>query len=68
LLESFWKARRWKICSTRTQMMSTGNRIRLHRASCQSITNITISVITKVNTSEITLIRPELSVSESVFT
>ena len=38
------------------------------RASCQSITNITISVITKVNTSEITLIRPELSVSESVFT
>ena len=48
--------------------MSTGNRIRLQRASCQSITNITISVITKVNTSEITLIRPELSVSESVFT
>ena len=40
----------------------------LARASCQSITNITISVITKVNTSEITLIRPELSVSESVFT
>ena len=49
-------------------MMSTGNRIRLHRASCQSITNITISVITKVNTSAITLIRPELNVSDSVFT
>ena len=48
--------------------MSSGNSTRLHRASRQSIANMMMSVITNVNTSEITLISPELSVSDSVFT
>ena len=42
--------------------------MRLNRASRQSITNMTTNVIRNVNTSEITLIRPEESVSDSVFT
>ena len=49
-------------------MMSTGNSTRLNSASRQSIANITTSVMMNVNTSEITLIRPLESVSDSVFT
>ena len=49
-------------------MMSTGNSTRLHNASCQSMANMTISVTKNVKMSENTLIRPEESVSERVFT
>ena len=68
LFDRFWYALRWKCCSTRTTTMSSGNSSRLHSASLKSIANMTTSVITKVNTSAITLIRPELNVSDSVFT
>ena len=48
--------------------MRKGNSARLNSANRQSMTNMTTSVMRNVNTSEITLIRPELNVSDSVFT
>ena len=63
-----WYARRWKCCNPSTHAMSSGNNARLYSARRQSTTNMTTSVMKNVNTSEITLTRPELRVSESVFT
>ena len=68
LLDSTWYARRWKCCNPSTHAISSGNNARLYSARRQSTTNMTTSVMKNVNTSEITLTRPELRVSESVFT
>ena len=68
LFDNTWYARRWKCCNTSTHAIRNGKSTRLNSASRQSTTNMTTSVIRNVNTSEITLIRPELNVSESVFT